>query len=142
MQSSGALAIYSKDIRLSAEIGLGERCKGDSLRKSAGIIRIFQRTCSTKACGTSLLEILTASAKPQNDSQRTKPVGFVLSISCRDSWERESLLLTGDTGTESIQTDIYFLVASIDLFDVADDACTLGRHCRDEHSDTCTDIRR
>ena len=56
----------------------------------------------------------------------TKPVGFVLAISCRDSRERESLLLTGDTGTESVQTDIDFLVASIDLLDVADDACTLG----------------
>mgnify|MGYP003513959439 FL=1 len=128
MQSSGALAIYSKDIRLSAEIGLGERCKGDSLRKSAGIIRIFQRTCSTKACGTSLLEILTASAKPQKDAKEQKRTDlcFRYDIIEGESRERESLLLTGDTGTESIQTDIYFLVASIDLFDVADDACTLG----------------
>ena len=56
----------------------------------------------------------------------TKPDGFVPSISCRDSQERESLLLAGDTGAESVQTDIDLLVAAVDLLDVADDACTLG----------------
>ena len=60
MQSSGALAVYSKDILLSAEIGLGERCEGYCLRKSAGIIRIFPRNCSTKSRGTSLTVIARA----------------------------------------------------------------------------------
>ena len=62
----------------------------------------------------------------QGKAQKRTDLCFRYDIIEGDSRERESLLLTGDTGTESIQTDIYFLVASIDLFDVADDACTLG----------------
>ena len=69
-----------------------------------------------------LLRSLRMTAK----EQKRTDLWFRYDIIEGESRERESLLLTGDTGTESIQTDIYFLIASIDLLDVADDACTLG----------------
>ena len=96
MQSSVALAVYSKDIRLSTEIGLGEGCEGaarGNLLKGKERNRLdlfwhghFQATKEQKravlcwqmfaeyilfvsSMSMNFFEILTASAKPQNDSE-------------------------------------------------------------------------
>ena len=51
------------------------------------------------------------------------------------------LLLTGDAGAESIETDIYILITSVNLVNITDDARTLGRHSCNQESDSGTDIR-
>lgn len=102
-----------------------ELYKGNSLRKSDRIIQMFPRNVPQNSVEHPA-EILTAPAKSQTD---------------RESREG-TLLLAGDPGTEGIQTDIDFFIASIDLLDIAYNTRTLGRHRSNQHSDTGTYIRR
>ena len=43
--------------------------------------------------------------------------------------------------SQFIQTFLNVLIATVDLSDVGNAACTLGAHCCNEEGDTCADIR-
>ena len=50
----------------------------------------------------------------------------IYKTNCKKLLTSGQILLTGDTGAEGIEADVDFLVTAVNLFDVADDAGTLG----------------
>ena len=49
-----------------------------------------------------------------------------------------AVLLSSDLGTQSVETALDVLIATVDLCNVVDAACALGTHCGNEQSDTGT----